>query len=111
MTGRVHHLAVQSADRETLPILPEMLELVRLVAQILQIEDRLEDVPDILDMRADGDADPERAAHVGGARQMVGMGMGLEQPGHLQLLVPDIGQHLVGALGEGPARGGVEIEH
>ena len=111
VAGCVHHLAVQIAYPEALAILPEMLELVRLLAQILQIEDRFENVPDILDVRADGDADLKFAAHIGRAGKMVRMGMGFEQPGHMQILLPDIGQYLVRALGEGPARGGVEIEH
>jgi hypothetical protein len=75
------------------------------------VEDLAEHILDGEDIAADRELAPEPFLKIGGGGEMVGMGMGLEQPFHPEPLFHYIGDDCIGAFA-GSASGRLfEIEH
>ena len=64
-----------------------------------------------LDRRADGHFAAQLPLQVGCGRQVVGVGVGFQQPAACQLVFANEGDHLVGRGGGRAARLGVVVEH
>ena len=77
---RVEHRGVDAADLEGLAVDEEVVELAAVAGNVGGVEHRPEDLLDLADMLADTDLRAGLQLDIGGARQVVGMGMGLEHP-------------------------------
>ena len=69
------------------------------VEGLLEVEEVLEQPLHVGDVLADADPAAELLAQVGGGAQMVGMGVGLEDPVDREIMLADEGDDLVGELG------------
>ena len=77
----------------------------------LQVEDAFEHALHLGDVFANGDLAAQLRFQVLRGRQVVGMGMGFQNPRHLQLLRLHKGDDLVSAVVPGAAGLGVVVEH
>ena len=77
----------------------------------LQVEDSLEYVLNVGDVVADGRLAAKGLLEVGRRAQVIGVGVGFQDPGHVQAVGIDVGDDPVGRVGPGAARLGVVVQH
>ena len=112
MAGHEHHLAGQVAQRNGLTFLKEVVELRAVVLEArLQVEHVLEYALHLGDVGTNADLSTELASQVGCGREVVGVGMGLQNPLRLQAVGAHVVDHLVGTSVVGTARLRVVVEH
>ncbi len=112
MAGDMHHRHRQGAEGEGVAIAEQMIELRAILRELTaRVEQLAEHLLDLRDMLADSDPAAELFLQIGRGREMIGVGMGLQQPGDCQIMSPAIGDHRIGAGGSGAARCRIEIEH
>ena len=80
MAGHIEHLDLQIANLEMLAFNEEMIEIAAVGLQIRSVEDRAEDALDIADMFANADLRARLRLDIGGAGEVVRMGVGLQNP-------------------------------
>ena len=91
MPRRMQHLGFQIADPECLAVLEQMVELLAIGMEgFLRVEDRLEDLLHVADVLADGGAAADLRLEIRGGGQVVGMGVGLQDPVDRQFPRPDM---------------------
>jgi len=89
-----------------------MIELRAVDAEFrFQVEQRLEHVLHLADRLADGDLAAQFAAQVRRGGQVISVGVGFQQPLHLQLMRTDEGNDFVGLRGAGTTGSAVVIEY
>ena len=111
MAGRVHDLEFQSAKPEFLAIGEQMVELHAGARHVGRIEQIAEHFLHFADVRADADLRAGLGLQVGCGREMVGMGVGLEDPFDRQPVCVGGLQHGLGGFVRGLPRLVVEIHH
>ena len=88
-----------------------MVELTAVGGEVRPgIEDAGEHFLDVGDMRADCGLAAERLLEIGRGGQVIGMGVGFQNPVDGQLLLADIGNDGIRRFGGGAARLGVEVQ-
>ena len=103
---------LQSADAELLAVRKQVVELAAVGQETaLQVEQFLEHRLHLADMPADGNAPAQLLLDVARAGQVVGMGMGLEDPVELQALAADVVDHPVGRSRGRPPRLEIVVQH
>ena len=112
MTRHCQRLGLQLADVEHLVVVQQLVELAAIrVEPGLQMKDLLEHVLHLRDGRANRDLSAQLVAKVVRGRQMVCMGMGLQNPLHRQPLTLHKRHDLVGRPCAGAARLRVVVQH
>ena len=96
MARSVQHVYLQVADGEGLAVAQQAVELDAIAGHVVQVEHRPEDGLHIADVFPNGHPGAGACLQVGRRAQVVRMGVGLQDPGHLQRLGSRRGQHLVG---------------
>jgi len=76
----VQHSRLDVSKLEALAVLEQMVELAAVAYDIGRVEHGPEDLLYLADMLADPDLGAGLALDIGRARQMVGMGVGLQHP-------------------------------
>ena len=87
MARYVEDFDLECADGEALAIPEETIELAAVALEIRRVEHRPENFLDVADVLADANLGAGLELEVGRARQVVGMGMGLEHPIDLEATV------------------------
>ena len=89
-----------------------MVELMTVGHEImLEMKELAEGVLHRADVRTDRDLPAGLAFEVLGRRQVIGMGMGLEDPVEVQIMVAQIGEHPIGRAGAGAPRAKGVVEN
>ena len=109
MARREHDAHRQAADLEPVAVRQQPVERALDVEGLGQVVEGAPEQGDLAHSRADRGRRAELLLEVGRGHQVVGMGMGVEDPGHLEPLVRDVGQDLVGGRRAGAGRPGVEV--
>jgi len=112
VAGHVQGRDRQATDLEALAVGQQAVELAAVGQEAaLEVEDAAEHLLHRADVRADGDLPAQVVADVLRAREVVGMGVGFQDPLHL----PALGAHVVDdAVGRGAGQRagfGLEIQH
>ncbi|MNP03773.1 hypothetical protein D3C76_956690 [compost metagenome] len=112
MSRGMPHAQRQVADPQFLAILQQAVELAAIGTEFLPpVEQSGEGTLHAGDSRSDGDTPAQLPLEVGGSRQMIGVGMGFQQPFDAQALLADMGDHRVGAgMADAPG-GGIVVQH
>ncbi|MNF77153.1 hypothetical protein D3C84_592910 [compost metagenome] len=89
-----------------------MIELRTVDAELrFEIEQRLEHALHLADRLTDGDPATQFPAQIRRGGQVIGVGVGFQQPLHLQAMFTHEGDDPVGLHGGGPPGSGVVVEH
>ena len=78
--GRVEDLDLEPAERELLAVGEQLVEVATVGVKVGGVEDRAEDPLHVLDVLADADPRAGLGLDVRRAREMIGVGVGLERP-------------------------------
>ena len=112
VTRHCQRLGLQLTDVEDLVVVQQLVELAAIGAELgLQMEDFLEHVLHLRDGRANRDLSTQLVAKVVRGRQMVCVGMGLQNPLHRQPLTLHKRDDLVGRPCAGAAGLRVVVQH
>ena len=111
MPRHVHDLDLERAERETLTIGKQVVELAAVAAQIGRVEYGPKDLLHVADMLADADLGPGLELDIGRAGEVVGMGMRLENPVEGEAVLLGRLEDHVGRLGRGLAARVIVVEH
>ncbi len=112
MPRRVEDTALHVADCEAVALGEEPVELRAAAGHLVaEIVDVLPLVLDLGDVLADTDRRTDLVLDVAGRREVIGMGVGLEQPLDLEPLRLDMGEDGIRGISGHRARGGVVVEH
>ena len=97
--GVMHGEGRHAADRVGIAVLEQPVELAAVALELgAFVEDLAEHLLHDRDVLADAELAAELALDVGRGRQMIGMGMGLDQPFDLETVLLDEADDLVGGL-------------
>ena len=111
MAGGVQGAHFQRPDAEQLAVFKQVVEVGAIGVHVFGVEDLLENSLHLANVFADGRFPTQLRLQVRRRRKMVCVCMGFQQPGHLEILLPHIGHHLVGAGVRSAARFGVVVQH
>ena len=85
--GHLDHAAVQLTEFDDIALAKQVIELRSVcVGARLQVEDAFEHLLHPRDVATDGDLPAELRSQVRLCRQVIGMGMGLQNPRHVQIV-------------------------
>ena len=105
-------LDAQAAQIQAFTIGDQMVKLAAIDRKVrLQVEDAFEDFLHRRDVGANGRFATQAGFQVGGSAQVVGVGVGFQNPSHLQAMAKHIVHHFVCGGRAGAARLGVVVEH
>ena len=112
MAGDVQHRDREITDGEARAIGEELVEIGAVAVEIAaDVEGCPEGFLHGDDVLADGDLAAKACLQIGRGREVIGVGVGFEQPIHLQIMRRDMGDYGIGRGGGGAARGGIVVEH
>ena len=111
MARRIQHLDGEIADGERLAVHEQPVEIAAVGLQVGGVEDRAEDLLDLLDVLADADLRAGLRLHVGRAGEMVGVGVGLQRPDHRVARLVGGLQHRLDGAGVDAAAVVIVVEH
>ena len=97
VAGHRQRLRLQGANRKGVAVFKQVVELAAVGSEFrLQMEDALEHVLHLGDLAADGNFAAQVLAQIGRRREVVGMGMGFQNPVHRQVLLAHESDQLIG---------------
>ena len=111
VAGRVQGAHFQRPHAEQLAVFKQVVEVGAIGVHVFGVEDLLENSLHLANVFADGRFPTQLRLQVRRRRQVVRVRMGFQQPGHLEILLPHIGHHLVGAGVRSAARFRVVVQH
>ena len=101
MAGREHHAPHELADLEAVALVKQPVPLRAVSRQVWPVVEILPELLDIRNARADGCRGTCLLLEIVSGREVIGMGMGVEDPLHGQPLARHIGEDLVGLMRSG----------
>ena len=112
MAGDVKNRYRQGADAEGISVLEQHIELRTVMREFgAGVEQLAKHGLQRSDVLADRDCAAKPFLKIGRGREVIGMGMGLEQPNHLQIMRSDVFDDRIGRGRRGAARIGIKVEH